>query len=235
MTTTSASPAGLPGRPDPERPIGTGRGTRASGPPTRDDIGAARAAEEAPQPSSPAASVYAANSTPPACSTSSKPSGENSSKVARAPRRARGGPRPHAAEPAQRNASSASRRSPRRPIGLLVARCARTPRAAGAARLRRRGTATLTSTRWSPRPKPWSTGMSLPAQDAHLAGLHAVRGTRARPSRRASRPSLSCRAPLRRSSGRPTVEVVALPHEARSGLTRTRTNASPARPPAEPE
>ena len=37
----------------------------------------------------------------------------------------------------------------------------------------RRGTVTLTSTRWSPRPKPWSTGIPRPAQDAHLARLRA--------------------------------------------------------------
>ena len=76
---------------------------------------------------------------------------------------------------AQRNADAEPARRSRRPTRSCGrARSARTPRAAGAARPSgARGTATLTSTRWSPRPRPWSTGMPLPAQDANLARLRS--------------------------------------------------------------
>ena len=101
--------------------------------------------------------------------------------------------------------SSASRRSSRR-----AGRCPRRSlRSNSSSRrrcssVRRRGTETLTSTRWSPRPKPCSTGMPLPRSTRDVAGLHAGRRARARSSpssvstvhRRAERR-------LRRSSGRP--------------------------------
>ena len=72
-------------------------------------------------------------------------------------------PRRDSAERLSGTRSSASRRSSRR-----AGRCSRRSTASNSSSsrrcssVRRRGTVTFTSTRWSPRPKPWSTGMPLP-------------------------------------------------------------------------
>ena len=69
---------------------------------------------------------------------------------------------------------SFSKKPSSRAVRLLVGSLRRTPRAASrCSSVSRRGTMTLTSTRWSPRPKPCSTGIPFAAEDADLARLRA--------------------------------------------------------------
>ena len=101
--------------------------------------------------------------------------------------------------------SSACRRSSRRSRD----RCSRrSPRSNSSSRRRCssvswRGTVTLTSTRWSPRPKPWSTGMPFAAQHAHLARLHAGGNSSSTAPSSVSTVDRRAERGLRRSSGRP--------------------------------
>ena len=136
------------------------------------------------------------------------------------PRRARAGPRPRLAQPrgsAERalqlveealvGCGRSPRRSPRRtPRAAAAAR-----RSAGAAR------ATFTSTRWSPRPKPCSTGMPSPRStrtspgcdarpelelDRPVERLDLERRAERRLRRSSGRPARRCRCPRARSAGR---------------------------------
>ena len=110
------------------------------------------------------ASVYAASSSSGPRSRSSNPSGASSSISARASSARSTGTRTDTRRTALSGTrSSASRRTPRRD-GSSPRPCrARTPPAARAVRRRAgAGTTTFTSTRWSPRPKPWRTGIPRP-------------------------------------------------------------------------
>ena len=165
----------FPGRPDPQRPD-------LHGPvealplvlPAFGDRLHANVAEPRRSRAAPSSSVKAASSIESSSRASAYPSGKSSSIAAAASSPRPTGTRTEARSRLSGTRSSASRRTPR-PRGRSPRwRSLRTAREARCcSSLSWRGTATFTSTRWSPRPKPWSTGIPLPFRTLHRPGLRA--------------------------------------------------------------
>ena len=109
-------------------------------------------------------------------SASAKPAGASSSIRARASSpRSRGTRIVTRRSPAVSGTRPGACRGSSRPGGRCprLASRSNSSSASRCSSVRWRGTATFTTSRWSPRPKPWSTGIPLPRSDAHVAGLRA--------------------------------------------------------------
>ena len=183
-------------------------GTAASGPPSRRprprSLRRRRPARSAPLP--PRSCTPRARC-PPSPSISSNPSGKSSSMTrARLLGPSGGNADRDAPEDAQRNALlSFSKKPSSAPVGVRRPTTARTARAgARCSSVRRRGTVTLTSTRWSPRPEALQHGIPLPRRTCTSPGCVPGSNVELERLRRASAPESSRRAPPGRSSGRPS-------------------------------
>ena len=151
-------------RPRAARPAPAG-GTRASGPPSpprRRSTARRRTPTRAAPPRGRPCRRPARRRR--SASRSSKPSGKSSSMIARARSASAAGTVTETrAASAERALQLVEEPLVVWPVRLLVGASARTRSSRRrCSSVRRRGTTTLTSRRWSPRPRPWSTGMPAP-------------------------------------------------------------------------
>ena len=218
----------LPRRADPERPDpDAAGGTRASAPPSpRRPRLDGDAAERGSQPRArpPRRCTRRARRRPPA-SRSSKPSGKSSSmsgaRLLGALARDDDGDARSSAERAPQPLEEARRR---RSYVSSPCSLARTPRAARAARRSGgAGRATLTSTRWSPRPKPCEHGHAL-ARAGRAPRRAASRARSSSSARRRASATVTVAPSAAWVIVRSTAEKMSLPSRTKRGSGRTWTS-----------